>query len=58
MLKKNETIEMINPAVTTTFGYTPEQLLGHDISVILSSPKCSDLCPQFTLMRETNVNIL
>ncbi len=41
--KQNETIETVNPAVSTLFGFIPEEILGQHLSSVLSSYKCKDI---------------
>ncbi|OHT14623.1 Adenylate and Guanylate cyclase catalytic domain containing protein [Tritrichomonas foetus] len=51
-LNKNESIEVVNKAVTLQFGYTPEQLLGQSISCILSEEENAKFHEQLILMKE------
>ncbi|OHT09500.1 Adenylate and Guanylate cyclase catalytic domain containing protein [Tritrichomonas foetus] len=55
-LSRVETIEIVNQAVTTLFGYMPDQLLGQLISVLL--PDNKDLEQQFALMRNGESSLL
>jgi PAS domain-containing protein len=51
-LNRNESIEMVNPAVTPILGYTPEQLLGQHISFVLPTDQTQNIFTQMTLMKE------
>jgi len=44
-------IEIVNPAVSSTFGFTPEQLLGQPISTVFQQVSESSISKQLTLMR-------
>ena len=44
-------IEIVNPAVTKLFGFTPEQLLGQQFSTILAPESAEAITNQVTLMR-------
>jgi len=50
-LSLNGVIETLNPSVTKTFGYTPEQLLGQSILSLISEDQKSTLENQLVLMK-------
>ncbi|OHS96697.1 hypothetical protein TRFO_09863 [Tritrichomonas foetus] len=50
-LSKNFTIEMVNPAVTTLFGYSPDQLLGQHINIILKSEENQEIYKNLHLIQ-------
>ena len=50
-LHRNESIEVVNQTVSSIFGYTPEQLLGHPISSILPQEEAEQVFHHFNLMR-------
>ena len=49
-LAKNGSIEVVTKSVTMTFGYTPEQLLGQSLSVVLPEEQNPTLFEQMQLM--------
>ena len=51
-LNKNESIEVVNQAVSGLFGYTPEQLLGQSISTVLPEKGSESIFNHFNLMRQ------
>ncbi|OHT01909.1 Adenylate and Guanylate cyclase catalytic domain containing protein [Tritrichomonas foetus] len=57
-LNKNESIEVVNLAVTELFGYTPDQLLGQSISCILPEETCQEVFHQFSLMRNGQCSMI
>ncbi|OHS99621.1 Adenylate and Guanylate cyclase catalytic domain containing protein [Tritrichomonas foetus] len=44
-------IEIVNPAVSSTFGYTPDQLLGQSLLILLSENNRLAIDQQMNLMR-------
>ncbi|OHT02589.1 Adenylate and Guanylate cyclase catalytic domain containing protein [Tritrichomonas foetus] len=44
-------VEIVNPAVTTILGYTPEQLLGQPLNVFFTEKEAEKLEKQLTLMK-------
>ncbi|OHS93111.1 Adenylate and Guanylate cyclase catalytic domain containing protein [Tritrichomonas foetus] len=44
-------VEIVNPAVSTILGYTPEQLFGQPIEVFFNDKEAEKLNKQMTLMR-------
>ena len=44
-------VEIVNPAVTTILGYTPEQLLGQPMKVFFTEKEAEKIDKQLTLMK-------
>ncbi|OHS94912.1 Adenylate and Guanylate cyclase catalytic domain containing protein [Tritrichomonas foetus] len=57
-LNKNESIEVVNHAVTDLFGYTPEQLLGQNISCVLPEETSQNVFHQLQLMRHGQCSMI
>ncbi|OHT01729.1 Adenylate and Guanylate cyclase catalytic domain containing protein [Tritrichomonas foetus] len=57
-LNKNESIEVVNHAVTDLFGYTPEQLLGQNISCVLQEETSQNVFHQLQLMRHGQCSMI
>lgn len=51
LLGRTQIIEIVNLAITQSFGYTPEQLLGQTFTIILSEGQKEEISHQLTLMR-------
>jgi len=49
---QNGVIELVNPFVTKLLGYTPEQLLGQSVSIILSQNDTEKVLNQIKLMKD------
>jgi PAS domain S-box-containing protein len=48
----NGIIEIVNPAVSETFGYTPEQLLGQPIYMIFTDTDVPDVTKKMEMMKK------
>jgi PAS domain S-box-containing protein len=57
-LNINETIETVNPSVTSLLLYNPEQLLGQHISIVLPQEQSENISTQMSLMREGQSSLL
>ena len=51
-------IEFVNPSLTKTFGYTPEQLLGQSIETIIVEESKQQIMNQIDLMRRKQSKLL
>lgn len=49
-LNKSESIELVNKSVVGLFGYTPDQLLGQPLSIIIPSEENPKVHEQMTIM--------
>ena len=54
----NGVIEMVNPAVTSILGYTPDQLLGQPISNFLTESDGEKITGQIELMKNGQAGLL
>lgn len=50
-LSKNEIIEIVNGSVANLLGYTPEQLLGQPLSILLTEESETEINQQISMMR-------
>jgi PAS domain S-box-containing protein len=57
-LNINETIEMVNSAVTSLLDYASEQLLGQHISFILPSDQSQTIFTQMSLMKDGQCSLM
>lgn len=52
LTSRNETIDVINPAITELFGYTPNQLLGQPIDNLMPKELNLEVFNHFELMKQ------
>lgn len=56
-LSRNETIDIINPAIANLFGYTPDQLLGQSINNVLPEADNVEIYNHLELMRQGEASL-